>query len=368
MVSPPSKKFWEWQKYKPMEINKYLDICITRVASDLHLIPDFYPAIRVNNEIYQLKTTEIVTEEIANQLIFSLLNEQQKEILFANKQLDFAHQYNNFRFRCNAYYTKGRLAIAIRMLDNKIKTIEELNLPKIFHQFINYNQGLVIITGPTGEGKSTTLASLINEINFNQSKHVITIEDPIEYIYQPAKSIISQRELYQDAHSWTIALKAALREDPDVVLVGEMRDYDSIQLVLTIAETGHLVFSTLHTSTTPEAINRIIDVFPSHQQDQVRLQLSSVLKAVVAQRLLPTIDKSQRIPAVELLFNNSAVANIIREARYHMLSNVLQTSESDEMILFEKYLIGLLEKNLITKETALTYAFRKKELTKLMTT
>ena len=349
-----------------MDINHYFNFCIERNASDLHIIPDYYPSIRINNEIFQLKTTEIITEDKSKTLILSLLNDQQKELLFANKQIDFAHQYNDYRFRCNAYYTKGKIAIAFRLLDNKIKTLEQLNLPSSFNQFSSYNQGLVLITGPTGEGKSTTLASMINDINLNQSKHIITIEDPIEYMYPIAKSIVSQRELYQDTHSWTIALKAALREDPDVVLVGEMRDYDSIQLVLTIAETGHLVFSTLHTGTTPEAINRIIDVFPSHQQEQVRLQLSSVLKVVVAQRLLPTIDRSARIPAVELLFNNAAVANIIREARYHMLSNVLQTSESEEMILFEKYLLNLIEKNLITKETALTYAFRKKEFLKLI--
>lgn len=349
-----------------MDIKKYFDLCIERNASDLHIIPDFYPAIRINNEIYQLKTTQIFTEETAKNFILSLINDQQKEILFANKQIDFAYQYNNYRFRCNAYFTKNKLAIAFRLLDNKIRTIEELNLPTSFHQFTTYNQGLVIITGPTGEGKSTTLASLINEININQNKHIITIEDPIEYVYPPAKSIISQRELYQDTHSWTIALKAALREDPDVVLIGEMRDYDSIQLAITIAETGHLVFSTLHTGTASEAINRIIDVFPSHQQDQIRLQLSSVLKAVVAQRLLPIIDKSNRIPAVELLLNNPAIANIIREARYQMINNVIQTSESEGMILFEKYLVSLLEKNKITKETALTYAFRRKELLKLI--
>jgi len=349
-----------------MNIKTYFDLCIERNASDLHIVPGFYPAVRINNEIYQLKTTEIVTEETAKSLIFSLLNDQQKEILLANKQLDFAYEYNNFRFRSNAYFSKNKLAVAFRLLNNKIRTIEQLNLPTSFHQFTRYNQGLVIITGPTGEGKSTTLAALINEINLNQSQHIITIEDPIEYVYPPAKSIISQRELYQDTHSWTIALKAALREDPDVVLIGEMRDYDSIQLAITIAETGHLVFSTLHTGTAAEAVNRIIDVFPSHQQDQIRLQLSSVLKAIVAQRLLPTIDKTDRIPAVEILLNNNAIANIIREARYHMINNVIQTSESEGMILFEKYLVSLLQKNLITKETAFNYAFRKKEIAKLI--
>lgn len=349
-----------------MDITQLLNICIERKASDLHIITDFYPAIRINNEIYQLKTTKIISEDETKNLIISLLNSQQKEILFANKQIDFAYQYNDYRFRCNAYFTKNKLAIAIRLLDNKIKTIEELNLPSFFHNFTTYKQGLVLITGPTGEGKTTTLSALINEINLTKNKHIITIEDPIEYIYPTAKSIVSQRELYQDTHSWNTALNAALREDPDVVLVGEMRDYDSIQLVLTIAETGHLVFSTLHTGTTPEAINRIIDVFPSDQQSQVRQQISSVLKAIVAQRLIPNIDNSARIPAVEVLLNNSAVSTIIRDARYHMLSNVIATSENEQMILFEKYLLSLLQKGLITKETALSYAFRTNEMAKLI--
>lgn len=349
-----------------MIIDKYFDICIERKASDLHIIPGFYPTIRINNQINQLKLTEIITEEEAKNLALTLLNEQQKEILLSNKQLDFAYQYKNYRFRCNAYFTKNNIALAIRLLDSTIKTIDQLNLPSLFHKLTHYNQGLVLVTGPTGEGKTTSLASLINEININQNKHIITIEDPIEYVYPMGRSIISQRELYQDTHSWTTALKAALREDPDVVLVGEMRDYDSIQLVLTIAETGHLVYSSLHTSTAAETINRIIDVFPSDQQTQIKMQLSSVLKAVIAQRLVPNLDNTARIPAVEVLLNNSAVSTIIREARFQMLPNVITTSEAEGMILFERYLAVLLEKNLISKQTALTYAFRLSEMEKLI--
>ncbi len=349
-----------------MIIDKYFDICIERKASDLHIIPGFYPTIRINNQINQLKVTELITEQDSKNVALSLLNDQQKEILLSNKQIDFAYQYKNCRFRCNAYFTKNNIALAIRLLDSTIRTIEQLNLPPLFHNFIKYNQGLVLVTGPTGEGKSTTLASLINEININQNKHIITIEDPIEYVYPLSRSIISQRELYQDTHSWTTALKAALREDPDVVLVGEMRDYDSIQLVLTIAETGHLVFSTLHTSTAAETINRIIDVFPSDQQTQVKMQVSSVLKAVVAQRLIPTLDNTDRIPAVEVLLNNSAVSTIIRDSKYQQLPNVIATSENEGMILFERYMITLLEKGLISKETAMTYAFRTREMEKLI--
>ncbi len=349
-----------------MNIDQYFDICIDRKASDLHIIPGFYPTIRINNQVNQLKIMEIMTEQNSKTLTFSLLNDQQKEIFLSNKQIDFAYQYKGYRFRCNAYFTKGNIALAIRLLDSRIKTIEELNLPPFFHDLTKYRQGLVLVTGPTGEGKSTTLASLINEINLNHNKHIITIEDPIEYVYPLGRSIVSQRELYQDTHSWINALKAALREDPDVVLVGEMRDYDSIQLVLTIAETGHLVYSTLHTSSAAETINRIIDVFPSEQQTQIKLQLSSVLKAVIAQRLIPTLDNTKRIPAVEALLNNSAISTIIREGKYQLLPNVIATSEGEGMILFERYMVGLLEKGLITKETAINYAFRPKEMEKLL--
>jgi twitching motility protein PilT len=349
-----------------MIIENFFDICIQRQASDLHIIPGFFPTIRINNNITQLRVSEIISEEESKNITLSLLNDQQKEILLSNKQLDFAYQYKNYRFRCNAYFTKNNLALAIRLLDSTIKTIEELNLPPLFHKLTDYNQGLVLITGPTGQGKSTSLASLINEINLKKNKHIITIEDPIEYVYPPGRSIISQRELYQDTHSWPNALKAALREDPDVVLIGEMRDYDSVQLALTIAETGHLVYSTLHTGTAAETISRIIDIFPADQQTQIKMQLSSVLKAVIAQRLVPTLDNTSRIPAVEILLNNPAVATIIREGRFELLPNVMTTSETEGMILFERYLISLLEKGLITKETAISYAFRPKELEKLI--
>ncbi len=349
-----------------MNINQLFDLAIERKASDLHLVPDYFPSIRVNNQIFQIRTTQLLTAEMIKDIILSLLNEQQKEIYFTNKELDFSYEYNNYRFRCNAYFTKGDCAVAFRLLDNKIRTIEELKLPPFLHQLTQYPQGLVLITGPTGEGKSTTLASIINEINLSQNKHIITIEDPIEYVYPISKSIISQRELHSDTHAWNTALKSALREDPDIVLVGEMRDYESIQLVLTIAETGHLVFSTLHTGSTPEAVNRIIDVFPSHQQNQVRSQLSSVLRVAIAQRLIPSIDMSNRLPALEILINTPAVSSLIREAKYHMLNTVLETSETEGMIIFEKYLLNMVNKGLISKETALSHAIRPNEIKKLI--
>ncbi len=349
-----------------LDINTLLKLTIERQASDLHLAPDYFPTLRINGELYPLKITELVTQENAESMLFSILNPEQKTNLIANKEIDFGFEYSGYRFRGNIYYSKGKLAAVFRLIAANIKTIEDLMLPPIFHHLTQVNHGLVLITGPTGEGKSTTLASMINEINVNQAKNIITIEDPIEYVYPQAKSVISQRELHLDTHSWTVALRSVLREDPDVVLVGEMRDYDTIQAVLTIAETGHLVFSTLHTSTTPEAINRIIDVFPAHQQNQVRSQLSSVLQAVVSQRLIPDATKTTRVPALEILLNNSAVGSIIRDGKVFLLDNVLETEEKSDMILFEKYLTKLYQRGVITKETAYQYAIREQVIKKFL--
>lgn len=349
-----------------LDINTLLKLTIERQASDLHLAADYFPTLRINGELYPLKITELVTQENAESMLFSILNPEQKTNLIANKEIDFGFEFSGYRFRGNIYYSKGKLAAVFRLIAANIKTIEDLMLPPIFHHLTQVNHGLVLITGPTGEGKSTTLASMINEINVNQAKNIITIEDPIEYVYPQAKSVISQRELHLDTHSWTVALRSVLREDPDVVLVGEMRDYDTIQAVLTIAETGHLVFSTLHTSTTPEAINRIIDVFPAHQQNQVRSQLSSVLQAVVSQRLIPDATKTTRVPALEILLNNSAVGSIIRDGKVFLLDNVLETEEKSDMILFEKYLTKLYQRGVITKETAYQYAIREQVIKKFL--
>lgn len=339
---------------------------IEREGSDLHLICGYYPTIRVNNDLYPLKISEILTSEKMEKMIFSILTEEQKENLLANKEIDFGLEFEGNRLRANVYYTKSRLAAVFRIIPGAIKTIDQLKLPAIFNTLTERSHGLVLITGPTGEGKSTTLASMINKINMNEGKHIITIEDPIEFTYPEGKSIVSQRELHLDTHSWTIALRSVLREDPDVVLVGEMRDYDTIQAVLTIAETGHLVFSTLHTSTTPEAINRIIDVFPSHQQNQIKNQLSSVLQAVISQRLVPDINNKSRVPALEILINTPAVASLIREGKIFMIDNILETEEKQEMILFEKYLMKLYKQGMISRETALKYAIRSSEIKKFV--
>jgi twitching motility protein PilT len=320
----------------------------------------------VNDKLIPLKTVEMVTKENIKMLLYKILSPEQKDEYETNKEIDFSYEWTNFRFRVNYYHSRGSLAAAFRIIPELIPTLDQLNLPASMHQFSHLSEGLILLTGPTGEGKSTTIASILNEINVNQEKHIITIEDPVEYIYPQSKSIVSQRELHGDTHSWTKALRSVLREDPDIVLIGEMRDFDTIQAALTIAETGHLVFSTLHTSTTPEAINRIVDVFPSGQQNQIRHQLASSLKAVVSQRLVPHINGTSRLPALEVLLNTAAVSSLIREAKVFMIDNVLETGEEQEMILFEKYLARLYKQNLITRETAIAYSLRNNEINKFL--
>ncbi|MFA9288583.1 MAG: type IV pilus twitching motility protein PilT [Weeksellaceae bacterium] len=333
-------------------------LTLDKKASDLHIVPGYYPSIRINNKLIQLKAAEVTTKDEAKRMLFEILTPTQKEELEQNKELDFGFEWEKVRFRINYYMSKGSYAGSFRLIPTNIKTIEELRLPTSFHKFAQLHDGLVLLTGPTGEGKSTTIASIINEINLNQEKHIITIEDPVEFIYPAGKAIVSQRELHSDTHSWTKALRSVLREDPDVVLIGEMRDFDTIQAALTIAETGHLVFSTLHTSSTPEAINRIVDVFPGSQQNQIRHQLASVLRGIVSQRLVPSADELDRLPAVEMLVNTPAVSSLIREGKAFMLDNVLETGEEQDMILFEKYLSQMHRKNLITREAAYAYAQR----------
>lgn len=349
-----------------MDLTKILDLAIERKASDIHLVSNYYPAVRIDGSLYQLTTLPLLTAETTQTLIFSILNQSQKESLFANKELDLGYEYKESRFRINMYYTRNALSASFRLIPKEIKSIEELELPTKFNEIIEYSSGLVLVTGPTGEGKSTTIAALINKINQTQSKHILTIEDPIEFIYPFSKSIMTQRELHQDTHSWSMALRSCLREDPDVIFVGEIRDFESAQHVLTIAETGHLVFSTLHTISAPETISRLIDMFPSTQQNQIRTQLASVLRAVITQRLMPRLDIRGRIPAFELLLNNSAVSTIIRDGKPYLLDNVLQTSDSEGFIYFEKYLANLFKEGKISAETANIHAIRPKDLKKYL--
>jgi len=349
-----------------MDLIELLKLTTEKKASDLHIITGYHPTIRVNDKLIQLKTHDPITKESAKTILYKILNDTQKEEFETNKEIDFSYEMEKFRFRVNYYHSRGSIAGAFRVIVGQIPTIEQLNLPAALHRFAKMNEGLILLTGPTGEGKSTTIASILNEINLTFEKHIVTIEDPVEYIYQSAKSIISQRELHGDTHSWVKALRSVLREDPDVVLIGEMRDFDTIQAALTIAETGHLVFSTLHTGSTPEAINRIVDVFPASQQNQIRNQLASVLRAIISQRLVPHISGTSRIPALELLINAPSVSALIRESKNFMIDNVLETGEDQGMLLFEKYLSRLYKQNLITRETAFDYALRPSEIRKFI--
>lgn len=349
-----------------MNIHDIMEMLINQNGSDIHIIVGTPPMIRIHGDLTPVEGTPSLTSEQAENLIFPIMTQEQKDFVTVNKELDFGYQFKDRgRFRVNVYHAQGNIAAAMRLIPTEIKTIEELQLPPVLHEFTSYSQGLVLLTGPTGEGKSTTLAAMIEEINTQRSEHIVTIEDPVEFLYKPKKSIISQREVNHDTHSWNVALKSVLREDPDVVLIGEMRDYETIASAITIAETGHLVFATLHTSSAAQTIDRIIDVFPAHQQSQVRQQLAATIKAIVAQRLLPAIGGG-RVPALEILVSTPAMANLVREQKTHQIDSVIQTSADQGMILFETYLQQLVQRGAISKETAIQQAFRPEDMRRLL--
>ena len=345
-----------------MNIQELLELTITREASDLHLIDASPPTLRIQGTLVTLVTYPLLFGEEIEQMIFSLLNSTQKEVLLTNREIDFSTNLKIsddklFRFRVNAYFQKGHMSAALRLIPDKIKTVDELSLPPLLNEFVKFRQGFILLTGGSGQGKSTTLASIINEINKTRKAHIVTIEDPIEYTYPKGKAIISQREMYQDTHSWRNALRSALREDPDVVYIGEMRDYDTISSALTIAETVHLVFSTLHTNSAAQTIDRIIDTFPATSKDQIRMQLSMVISGIVSQRLIPTI-RGDRIPVCEILIGTPSIKNIIREGKIHLIDNIIQTSKDEGMMLFEDHLKELVNQGIVAHETALEYALR----------
>ncbi len=349
-----------------MDIQQLLEVTIQAKASDLHLRVGKEPILRIDGRLLPVGNTVPLTEEDTQSLIFSLLSEQQKDLLLVNKEIDFSFGFQNRgRFRVNAFFERGRMGAALRLIPFKIRTIEELNLPPVCQRFAELHRGFVLVTGPTGHGKSSTLAAIIEKINQVRDVHILTIEDPIEYIYQSKKSIVSQRELHQDTHSWEIALRSALREDPDVVLVGEMRDYETIAAALTVAETGHLVFATLHTNSAAQTIDRVIDVFPEHQQAQVRMQLANTLEAVFSQRLLPAIGGG-RIPVAEVLLSSSAVKTNVREGKTHMIDNIIQTSQEAGMMTLEMSLASWIQKGKLSIEEARSWSLRPEELTRLI--
>lgn len=346
-----------------MDIRELLEQTFKQKASDLHLVVNYLPSIRINGSLGPILGQEALTPEKIEELVFNLLSPEQKEQFLANKELDISYATAFARFRVNLYFQKGAISAAFRLLPFKISTIEELNLPKICHTFSNLRQGFILVTGPTGHGKTTTLAAIVNEINENRPCHIMTIEDPIEYVYPKARAVISQREMHLDTHGWDVALRASLREDPDVVLVGEMRDYETIAAALTIAETGHLVFATLHTNSAAQTIDRIVDVFPEDSKAQIKIQLAATLEGILSQRLLPSLEGG-RVPACEILLASSAVRSTIREGKTHLIDNIIQTSGDLGMVSLEQYLVRLVKTGKISAATAEEYALRPEELVK----
>ncbi|MBI2798146.1 type IV pilus twitching motility protein PilT [Candidatus Saccharibacteria bacterium] len=351
---------------KTIKIEPLLDEVIRRNGSDIHLQVGLPPVLRIDGALKPIADTPNLTEKDVEALVYSLVDEQQKNTIVQEKELDFSFAYGDVaRFRVNAFHEKGFLAAALRLIPTKIRTLAELGLPKVLSDFTKLPRGLVLSTGPTGSGKSTTQAAMIDMINANQRQHIITIEDPIEYQHHHKSSIVVQREVHFDTDSFGAALRSALREDPDVVLIGEMRDLETIATAITVAETGHLVLATLHTNGAAQSIDRMIDVFPPHQQQQIRIQLSSVLQGIVSQRLIPMIGGG-RIAAAEVLVVTPAVRNIVREAKTHQLDAVIQTGAEYGMQSMDKTLVGLIHEGKISYEEARNYAFDAQEFERLM--
>lgn len=349
-----------------MNIQQLLEITVARNASDLHLSVGYPPMIRVYGELLPIPGLPPVTDNDLASVVLSLLTPLQKQSFDNNWEMDFAIPFENkARFRVNVYKQKGHLAVAFRSIPLTIPELETLGLPPNVPKLADLRQGLILVTGPTGHGKSTTLASLINRINQNRTAHILTIEDPIEYVYPPAKALISQRELLGDTKSWANALKAALREDPDVVLVGEMRDLETIAAAVTIAETGHLVLATLHTNSASQSVDRIIDAFPSNQQPQIKIQLGAVLEAIISQRLIPTLSPGRAL-AVELLLKTPALAELIRSNKTHLIDSLIQTSGELGMTSLEHSLAFLIKEGKVNFETAQNYCLRPELLAKLV--
>ncbi|HJQ08498.1 MAG TPA: type IV pilus twitching motility protein PilT [Candidatus Saccharimonadales bacterium] len=347
-------------------IEVLLEEVVKKKASDLHLQVGLPPMMRVDGALVPISGADVLTDEAVETLIFAILDEDQKQILLKDKEFDFSFAFGDLgRFRVNAFHERGNLAAALRLITNEVLTIEQLGLPPIVNKFADYPRGLVLVTGPTGSGKSTTLAAMIHKINMERAAHIITIEDPIEYTHRSKRSVIVQREVHYDTYSFSAALRSALREDPDVVLIGEMRDLETIASAITIAETGHLVFATLHTNSAAQSIDRMIDVFPPHQQPQIRSQLSNILMAICSQRLIPTIGGG-RIAAAEILVATPAVRNIIREGKTHQLEAVIQTGTEFGMQSMDKTLVGLIHNGTISYDDARMVAIDPDELDRLM--
>lgn len=335
-------------------------------ATDIHLICDSCPVLRVNKELFDIPDTEPLTREECLDLATSIMSERNKEDLQAVGQVDFSFGMGDGRFRANVFMQRGNISVALRRIPAIIPKFEDLNIPAVIKEFSGLHKGLVLVTGATGSGKSTTLASLLDVVNETRRQHIITVEDPIEYMHQHKLCKVNQREIGNDTDSFAGALRAALREDPDIILVGEMRDPETINIALTAAETGHLVFSTLHTVGAAKTLDRIIDTFPAERQGQIKSQLSTVLKGIVSQELLPKKDKKGIVPACEVMVVNPAIANLIREGKSHQITSMIQGGASEGMQTMDSQLAMLVNKNLVSYEVALSRAQDKKFFQQLL--
>jgi len=349
-----------------LRIEILLEEVVRKRASDLHLQVGLPPMLRIDGSLTPVTGYGNLNEEEVERLIFAILDQDQQQILMKDKEFDFSFAFGDLgRFRVNAFHERGNLAAALRLIPNEIKGVAELGMPPVVNSFANYPRGLVLITGPTGSGKSTTLASLIDKINTERAQHIITIEDPIEFTHKSKKSVVIQREVHYDTFSFSAALRSSLRQDPDVVLIGEMRDLETISAAITIAETGHLVFATLHTNSASQSIDRMIDVFPPHQQPQIRAQLANILMAICSQRLVPSIGGGRAV-AAEVLVATPAVRNIIREGKSHQLDAVIQTGADQGMQSMDKTLVGLVQSGTVTFDEARNFAVDLTEFDRMM--
>lgn len=349
-----------------LRIELLLEEVIKKRASDLHILVGLPPMLRVDGALVPIAGYDALDEAKVEALVYAILDQDQQQILNKDKEFDFSFAFGNLgRFRVNAFHERGNLAAALRLIPNEIKSVTELGMPNVVMNFADFPRGLVLITGPTGSGKSTTLAALVDKINTEKAHHIITIEDPIEFTHKSKKSVVVQREVHYDTYSFSAALRSSLRQDPDVVLIGEMRDLETISAAITIAETGHLVFATLHTNSAAQSIDRMIDVFPPHQQPQIRAQLSNILMSIVSQRLVPAIGGG-RVVAAEVLIANPAVRNIIREGKSHQLDAVIQTGADQGMQTMDRTLVGLVQAGTVTYDNAREYAVDLSEFERLM--
>ncbi|SHE28365.1 type IV pilus twitching motility protein PilT [Alkalibacter saccharofermentans] len=347
------------------DIFEMLKATSDKKASDLHITVGLPPMIRVDGALRPLVMEDPYTPEESQKLIFSLMDKHQISVLEEKGQVDYSYSIPGWgRFRVNAYMQRNSYSMACRVVAAKIPTLEDLSLPETLRDLTRLNKGLILVTGPTGSGKSTTLASMIDIINEERKSHILTLEDPIEYLHRHKNSMVNQREVGHDTDSYSSGLRAALREDPDVILVGEMRDLDSISIALTAAETGHLVLSTLHTVGSAKTIDRVIDVFPPHQQQQVKVQLSTVLQGVISQQLISKKDQPGRIVALEIMLANPAIRNLIREGKTHQVNSIIQMSAKTGMVTMDNYLFDLYNKGLITMDNALFYSLDQENMKK----